>query len=309
MGRIKGKTSVNGLIPAEVASAALKNEDPAMALYNALSIKVKPENESEEDRKIRLMRRQFMFNIFGASADELEEILKKNKQMHENQGPSKSDLDVLRDSEDVATGQIESNKANKRTELPGKIGQGLTWGGTIVSVASSLGVESVTLPMIGSVALGPVGVTIAAVGLIISVGIAGIKWINKSKIKKGNKADANEKSRAYQEALEAFVKKVEIINEILTQKMDEIMEKKKTMKPEEFAEYRKGLIEEIKQHMKSIGLEVVAKDRGTDKLREIEEEKPLKPKPIKNGKEEKEEPKQENENPEKDENAEERGAE
>ena len=107
--------------------------------------------------------------------------------------------------------------------------------------------------------------------------------------------------------LETFAKKIEIINEILTQKMDEIMEKKKTLSPKDFTEYKKGLIEEIKKHMKSIGLEIVTKNVDNTVKEEIEEEKPEKPKQEKKGKEEK--PEKEGENPEKDENAEERGAE
>lgn len=257
MARIKKKTSVSGIIPAEVVSAAVKDQDPSEALYNALSINVKPENETEEQRKVRLMRRQFMFNIFGASAEELETILKKNKEMHEDQGQVKSDLDILKDSEDVAKGQESSNKSGKALWWVGLGAEGVSAAGAVVGLL---------------MASNPITIGFTIAGLAFKVLNYAVEGIWKSKIKKGNKADANEKNRAYQEVLETFVKKIEIINEILTSRMDEIMQKKKTLSEKDFREYKKGLIADIKQHMKEIGLEIVTKTEENGVEQEIKEE-------------------------------------
>ncbi len=337
MGQIKKKTSVKGIVPAEMVSAEMKGQDPSLALYNALSINVKPEDETPEQRDARKMRRQFIFSMFGTSAEELENLLEQNKKIHENQGPSKSDFDILRDSEDVANGQRNSIKNEARLSALGTVKEisGLTGTAagmvgttaTAISAASSTAAAG-TAAVAGTAAAAGTAVTVgsvvatisfvtAGVGLVIGLTALAAGIVIKHKAKKGKKADANEKDRERDKKVEALVKKIEIINEILTQKMDEIMEKKKTLSEKEFAQYKKDLIEEIKQHMKSIGLEVVARqveDQTSEKVEEEKPEKPEKPKPEKKGKEEKpekegEKPEKEGENPEKDENAEERGAE
>ena len=256
MAKIKKKTSVQGIIPAELVSAELKGKNPAEALYNALSINaVKPGEESEEERKIRIMRRQFICNVFGASADELENRLKQNRDLHENDAPAVSDLDILSDSEDVANGQATSNSVNRVTNAMGDVGTVAGLGGTSISIAAGLGVESLTIAGT-AIALGPIGLVIAGAGAVLGLTTFIINKINKSKIKRGNRSDANEKERAFEEKLANFIKKVEVINSILDSKMDEIMEKKKTMKPKEFTEFKKQIIEEIRHKMEELGLPI-----------------------------------------------------
>lgn len=292
MAKIKKKTSVQGIIPAELVAAEMKGKNPAEALYNALSINaVKPDAETEEERKIRIMRRQFICSVFGAKADELETRLKQNRDLHENEGPAVSDLDILSDSEDVATGQATSNTVNKITNAMGDVGTAASLSGTTISIAAGLGVESLTI--VGTtIALGPLGLVVAGAGAVVGITTFIINKINKSKIKRGNRSDANEKERAFEEKLANFIKKVEVINAILNTKIDEIMEKKKTMKPKEFAEFKRQIIEEIRQKMEELGLPIAPRVvEGVDL--EAEEEDKKKPSKKDDKEDDKEGPEQE----------------
>lgn len=286
MAKIKKKTSVQGIIPAEFVSAELKGKNPAEALYNALAIGSKPEGETEEERKIRIMRRQFICSVFGATADELETRLKQNRDLHQDDGPAVSDMDILSDSEDVAAGQATSNKTNRMIEGFEDAGKYSSFVGAGISVASGLGLETLTVAGT-AIALGPIGLVVTGAGAAVGLISFAISKLMKSKIKKGNRSDANEKERAFEEKLANFIKKVEVINSILDSKIDEIMEKKKTMKPKEFTEFKKQIVEEIRQKMEELGLPIAPRVvEGVD----LEEEEDEKKKPSK--KEDKEDDKE-----------------
>ena len=239
MAKIKKKTSVQGMVPAEVVAAAAKEKDPAVALYESLSIKVKPENETAEQRKSRIMRRQLICGAFGISADELDAFLEENKNFqNDGAAPSQSDADILRDSRNVAAGQQGAIRGNKRGRKEAFIGLG-------IAVVAAFFPE------------------IAVITLVYTAGKTLLSDYFAGKAQVGNVADGNEKNRNYMEKLKGFMEKVEALDHILKDRMDDIMQNKKTMKPKEFTQYKKTVIAEIREEMKEHGFEI--------KVDEIEE--------------------------------------
>ncbi|MBE5755765.1 MAG: hypothetical protein E7341_03735 [Clostridiales bacterium] len=236
MAKIKEKTSVKGMIPAEVVAAAAKEENPAVALYNSLSLKVKPKDETPEQRKAKIMRRQLICGAFGISAAELDTFLEENKNVQAEGGaPSQSDADILRDRRDVSRGQHGAIRGNVRGRI-----------GAIFDVTKD--VIDLFFPL----------------SKLIKIVIVTGKFVTgqyfSGKAQRGNIADGTEKDRAYIECLKEFMEKVDVLNQILADEMEEVLRNKKTMKKKEFTEYKKSVIERIRNKMKEHGLEIKVND-------------------------------------------------
>lgn len=227
-----GSLEVEAVVPENVVADALKDKNIAEQLYESLSIKVKPENETPEQRKSRIMRRQLIANTFGLSVKELEGYLKdyvKIKSTSENEQPN--EIDALRDSKgtlDAQDGSIKGNAIN-----------------AVTSTAAA-----------GAAVAGLINPALAPIGVIVTVVTAGITLYRTAKGKGNTLADKNEKSASYFEKLVPLMEKITVLNEIITNKIDAILENKNKLKPKAFAEYKKSVINELREEMAKHGVEI-----------------------------------------------------
>jgi hypothetical protein len=79
------------------------------------------------------------------------------------------------------------------------------------------------------------------------------------------------------EKLKGFMEKVEALDHILKDRMDDIMQNKKTMKPKEFTQYKKTVIAEIREEMKEHGFEIKVdeiEEKGNTSVEKQKQENP-----------------------------------
>lgn len=232
--KIRGKVEVKAVVPAEVVASVTsgKGEAAATALYNSLSINVKPEGETKEQRQARIMRRRLICQAFNISAPDLDNFLADYKKYQGNEQPSQNEADILRDKRDVSRGQQGEVRAGNRALRD-----------SVVNTASKIATAV-------SFAVSPwLTIVLAVVGL-------GFDIYRNRKAQVGKIADGTEKDRDYIEALNVFMDKIEKFNQILDSEMEEIMSKKKTMKAKEFTAYFKTKMLELRDKMKAQGIEV-----------------------------------------------------
>lgn len=220
-----------------IPAEVLKNKDMAQALKDALSLNVKDENP--EQRKARLIRRDLICSALGVSTKNIDKFLKDLDNNILNMSDNPLDNDQYLNSQD----KDKKNQAKKNLDNTLSLG---------ISVISSI------FPQLKLISFIYNGVKIA---------------VDNIKDKPFAEDGLNGKMKL--DALIVFAEKVSILNEKINEKMDEILENKKSMKPKAFASYKKNLISNIREEMKKYGVEIDIneKEENTTPAPESEDQK------------------------------------
>lgn len=210
--------------PAEVKAIipAEVQKDKALAetLRAALSLDVK--DGSPEERKAKILRRELICKAFGISAKNIDQFLEDLENHIANASDNPLDNDPYIDD------QNKSSKAKRKKNAENAFSFGL-------SVASSI------IPGLKIISFVYNGIKILVDGI--------------------NASSLDSEEPDYQKKinlLKAFMEKVNILNNKLDEKLDEILKNKETMKPKEFASYKNALIASIREEMKTYGVEIDA---------------------------------------------------